>query len=97
MISKTDLFFFSTLCIESPINQEVAVKRKGRGFKAGDATEPMEVDGSSGQVIYERLDDQHQKEKEQTAGNAARCSFLLLPSYHQPPHRTFFDSPMIIQ
>ncbi|EFP76374.1 hypothetical protein PGT21_011853 [Puccinia graminis f. sp. tritici] len=57
---------------ESPINQEVAVKRKGRGFKAGDATEPMEVDASAGQVIYERLDDEHQKEKEQTAGNAAR-------------------------
>ncbi|OAV88839.1 hypothetical protein PTTG_04453 [Puccinia triticina 1-1 BBBD Race 1] len=58
---------------ETPIQQDVAVKRKGRGFKAGESNEPMELDPSNGQqVVYDRLDEQQMKEKEQTAGNAAR-------------------------
>ncbi|PLW54165.1 hypothetical protein PCANC_06467 [Puccinia coronata f. sp. avenae] len=60
---------------ETAAHQEVSVKRKGRGFKATEASEndkPMELNPASGQVVYERLDDQHQREKEQTAGNAAR-------------------------
>ncbi|KAH9451557.1 hypothetical protein MJO28_013989 [Puccinia striiformis f. sp. tritici] len=60
---------------ETPINQEGTVKRKGRGFKATEAHDsdrPMELDPASGHAVYERLDEQLQKEKEQTAGNAAR-------------------------
>jgi len=62
---------------ETPNGQDGAVKRKGRGFKASEtqATDrPMELDpsGSGQPVVYERLEDAGQREKEHTAGNAAR-------------------------
>ncbi|KNZ45097.1 uncharacterized protein VP01_84g12 [Puccinia sorghi] len=57
--------------------QEGPVKRKGRGFKASETQttdRPMDLDpsGSGQPVVYERLDDVVHREKELTAGNAAR-------------------------
>lgn len=54
-----------------------AVKRKGRGFKTTESNQndkPMEIDQTSGTpVVYDQLEDSlNEREKEQTAGNAAR-------------------------
>ncbi|MBW0473042.1 hypothetical protein O181_012757 [Austropuccinia psidii MF-1] len=53
---------------ETPVNEPV-IKRKGRGFKSGQSTHVDTIDLNKSAQNYDRLDD---KEKEQTAGNAAR-------------------------